>query len=88
MGVEPDRPVAEQDQRYQIQVGAALDAALQRASTQEAQKQPKPLNLATDRYIIFSDMHRGIRNRADDFLRSERAYNAALAYYFQVFLFP
>ncbi len=31
---------------------------------------------------IFSDHHRGARNGADDFQRSERAYNTALAYYF------
>jgi hypothetical protein len=36
----------------------------------------------TDRYIIFSDQHRGKRDRADDFRHSERAYNAALAYYY------
>lgn len=33
------------------------------------------------KFIIFSDQHRGARNGADDFQRSERAYNAALAYY-------
>ncbi|MFW6363035.1 MAG: hypothetical protein ACOC0D_04235 [Spirochaeta sp.] len=35
-----------------------------------------------DKLIIFSDMHRGARNRADDFRHSEAAYNAALAYYY------
>ncbi|MDQ3740816.1 MAG: metallophosphoesterase family protein [Actinomycetota bacterium] len=33
--------------------------------------------------VIFSDHHRGARDGADDFLRCERAYNAALAYYLE-----
>ena len=37
------------------------------------------VDLASLRYIIFSDQHKGARNGADDFLRCERAYNAALA---------
>ena len=36
----------------------------------------------TDRLILFSDQHRGKRDRADEFRHSERAYNAALAYYY------
>ena len=36
------------------------------------------------KFIIFSDQHRGARNGADDFQRSERAYNAALAYYYEM----
>lgn len=36
----------------------------------------------TDRYIIFSDQHRGKRDRADEFRHAERAYNAALAHYY------
>lgn len=34
-----------------------------------------------DRFVIFSDHHKGARDGADDFHRCERAYNAALAYY-------
>jgi Calcineurin-like phosphoesterase len=34
------------------------------------------------RIIIFSDLHRGVRDGADDFLRCERAYSSALDYYF------
>ncbi len=41
------------------------------------------LDLATDRVILFSDLHRGIRDRTDEFLDNERAYNAALAYYYR-----
>jgi hypothetical protein len=35
----------------------------------------------TDRLALFSDLHRGARDGADDFLRCERAYPAALGYY-------
>lgn len=41
-----------------------------------------PLDLESARLIIFSDHHKGSRDGADDFRRCERAYNAALAYYF------
>ena len=63
---------------YERRVAEALDAALERATPLA------PFNLNTDRLIIFSDQHRGARNGADDFLRSERAYNAALAYYLEM----
>ncbi len=66
-------------ERYVERVGKALDAAYARAL---AAGEMRVLNLTTDRYIIFADQHRGARNGADDFLRAERAYNAALAYYF------
>jgi UDP-2,3-diacylglucosamine pyrophosphatase LpxH len=35
------------------------------------------------RFIIFSDLHRGVRDGADDFLRCETAYSAALGYYLE-----
>jgi predicted phosphodiesterase len=69
---------AARDERYRRRVARALDQALARARLQE----PVTLDLAHDRFILFSDHHRGARNRADDFRRSERAYNAALAKYF------
>jgi UDP-2,3-diacylglucosamine pyrophosphatase LpxH len=65
-------------QNYVTKIHHALDAALARA---QAAGNTRILNLATDRYIIFSDQHRGARNGADDFQVAERAYNAALAYY-------
>ncbi|MCL4869114.1 MAG: hypothetical protein KJ063_09105 [Anaerolineae bacterium] len=40
-----------------------------------------PFDLKSGRVIIFSDMHKGARNGADDFRAAERAYHAALAYY-------
>ncbi len=36
-----------------------------------------------DKYIIFSDMHKGARDLADDFRLSEKNYLAALDYYFK-----
>lgn len=65
-------------QNYIPRIHRALDAALARAF---AAGNTRVLDLATDRYIIFSDQHRGARNNADDFQDAERAYNAALAYY-------
>lgn len=35
------------------------------------------------RIIIFSDQHRGAKNGADDFMKAETAYLAALDYYFE-----
>ena len=34
-----------------------------------------------DRFIIFSDQHKGARNGADDFMACEGTYAAALDYY-------
>jgi predicted phosphodiesterase len=68
--------MSDNDADYQRRVAAALEAALRRTT------HTQPFDLRRDRLIIFSDQHRGARNGADDFLRSERAYNAAMAYYF------
>jgi predicted phosphodiesterase len=65
-------------QAYSTRIHEALDAALARNL---AAGESRVLDITTDRYIIFSDQHRGARNGADDFQRTERAYNAALAYY-------
>jgi predicted phosphodiesterase len=42
-----------------------------------------PAELSDIRLIVFSDQHRGTRDGADDFRRCERAYNGALAWYFE-----
>jgi predicted phosphodiesterase len=68
---------ATRDQRYHRKVARALDRALAEARREE----PVVLDIARDRWIVFSDQHKGARNRADDFRWSERAYNAALAKY-------
>ncbi len=40
-----------------------------------------PLDIATGRFILFSDQHKGAKNGADDFILAERNYLAALDYY-------
>ncbi|HEY0673128.1 MAG TPA: metallophosphoesterase [Longimicrobiales bacterium] len=40
-------------------------------------------NVETDKWVIFSDLHRGKRDGADDFKGCEKAYNAALGYYYE-----
>ena len=44
---------------------------------------PLLMNAARDRFIIFSDQHKGNRDRADDFANNEPNYIAALSYYHQ-----
>ena len=36
-----------------------------------------------ERYVIFSDQHKGGRTLADDFLPCENTYRKALSYYYQ-----
>ncbi len=43
----------------------------------------RELDLESARLIVFSDLHKGARDGADDFRRSERAYQAALGYYLE-----
>ena len=62
-------------------VESALDAAYARALAL-AGEAPLTVDISSDRLIIFSDLHRGARNGADDFQNNERALNAALAYYY------
>lgn len=40
-----------------------------------------PFNAYTDKFIIFSDQHKGRRNGADDFAPSEKNYLSALKHY-------
>lgn len=76
-----NRPLPSLKNGYNRRVAAALDEVL--AQTRAAGA-TLDFDLSRDRYILFSDQHRGARNRADDFLRCERAYNAALAYYYKL----
>jgi hypothetical protein len=48
----------------------------------KAKRDPEILDVHNGRYILFSDHHRGAKNRADDFRACEAIYCAALAYYF------
>jgi hypothetical protein len=58
-----------------------IHAQLQELFDSEAQHETV-LDLESARVIVFSDQHKGQRDGADDFRRCERAYNAALGYYF------
>lgn len=69
---------------FLARVEKALDAAFDRASERESREGATSLDISSMRCIIFSDLHRGARNGADDFRRTERIYNAALAYYFRL----
>lgn len=63
---------------YDAQIAAGLQKAYD----------GKPLrvdfHVESDKWVIFSDQHRGQRDGADDFARCERAYNAALGYYYEM----
>ncbi len=51
-----------------------------------AKKQKNELDVGSEqaRIVIFSDQHRGVRDGADDFMRCEKAYSAALGYYLEL----
>ena len=52
----------------------------------EGEKKKGPIlnfNCQADKFIIFSDQHKGSRNGADDFMICEPNYLAALDYYFE-----
>ncbi len=42
-----------------------------------------PFSLESDKFIIFSDQHKGARDLADDFRLSEKNYMSALQYYYE-----
>src|SRR5687767_11540525 len=42
-----------------------------------------PMNANTDRFIIFSDQHKGAKNGSDDFMMAEPNYLAALDHYYR-----
>lgn len=67
--------------QYQSQIAAALDVTYKRNL---AQQTSHVFRLGQDKWVILSDQHRGARNGADDFRVAERAYNAALAYYYEM----
>jgi hypothetical protein len=63
---------------YQRDIAAGLSRAFDDSATEELE-----LELETARLIIFSDLHKGARDGADDFWRCEVAYHAALGYYLE-----
>jgi len=54
-----------------------------RESLQEARKKIVRFDIQKDKWILFSDHHRGAKNGADDFQRCEAAYLTALNHYFE-----
>jgi predicted phosphodiesterase len=50
---------------------------------QKARENVIPLDIHNDKWILFSDHHKGGKNRADDFRLCEAAYLNALEYYFE-----
>src|SRR5574341_115960 len=65
-------------------ISAALDGAFKRALEQEQAEGERVLDIDSTKLVIFSDHHKGNRDGADDFRVCERAYNAALAYYYRL----
>jgi UDP-2,3-diacylglucosamine pyrophosphatase LpxH len=68
---------------YDARVAVGLSAALRRAHRSPGHRgvAATPFDAEDDRLVVLSDMHRGKRDRADDFRRCEAAYLAALAHY-------
>ena len=65
-------------------VAQRLDGVLHRAEIGDPSCGHVSFDVHTDRYILFSDLHRGARTAADEFQGAERAYRAALAYYLEL----
>lgn len=59
---------------YQKNIDRGLDKAFEHTPT-------LPLNLSTDRMILFSDHHKGGGDGADDFKNCAESYRAALSHY-------
>ncbi|MBN1921136.1 MAG: hypothetical protein JW892_07835 [Anaerolineae bacterium] len=59
-----------------------INQALDRVLQHERQHDPRPLT-SQDRFVIFSDHHKGARNDADDFTAAEATYLAALDHYLE-----
>jgi UDP-2,3-diacylglucosamine pyrophosphatase LpxH len=64
--------------KFQRQIAGGMTRAFADSATEELE-----LDLESARLIVFSDLHKGSRDGADDFRRSERAYQAALGYYLE-----
>jgi UDP-2,3-diacylglucosamine pyrophosphatase LpxH len=59
---------------------SAIESALDRVLN-ETRTHLISLDVMSDRYVVFSDHHKGQRDGADDFRRNEPAYLAALDHY-------
>jgi UDP-2,3-diacylglucosamine pyrophosphatase LpxH len=77
--------------RLSVTTGQAAEAAKYRKDVAKAltrifesdATEVRELDLDAAKIVILSDHHKGARDGADDFLRCERAYAAALAYYLE-----
>jgi len=69
------------NERFEQKIHKGLERSYTRAKNQKNE-----LNLGSEqaRIVIFSDHHRGERDGADDFMRCEKAYSAALGYYLEL----
>ncbi len=66
------------DPKFESLIAKGMTRAFDDKATDEQE-----LDLDTARLVVFSDLHKGTRDGADDFRRSERAYQAALGYYLE-----
>lgn len=64
--------------RYQRNIAHGLQRAWEAASSEELRRDIQEIRL-----VIFSDHHRGLRGKTDDFRLCEQAYSAALGYYLE-----
>ncbi len=69
------------DRQYEKDIEEGLDKAY--AKFKGNVREGIECDINTARIIIFSDQHRGERDKADDFNDCEQAYNAALGYYLE-----
>jgi len=60
----------------------STEASLQDAF-RKAQNNTVHFDIQNDKWILFSDLHKGAKNRADDFRRCEEHYVTALNHYFK-----
>lgn len=74
---EPKLPDLEPE--YRTQVAERFNEVLAAAQ----RRSEPPLEIDDAKIVVFSDHHKGARDGADDFQRSERPYCAALGYYLE-----
>src|SRR5438094_1597907 len=70
------RVLTPSDEEYQKRIGKGLNRAFDDSAHYDVE-------LSRLKVVVFSDLHRGARDRADDFERCERAYSAALGWYLE-----
>jgi len=71
-------PMSFPSKGYQRHVRSALDTAYR-----DAQARARSFDVREDRLVVFSDQHKGVRDKADDFRGAQSPYHAALGYYFE-----